>query len=131
MLKLWEGLGYYSRARNLHAAAQIVTHEHGGRLPNTVPELMKLPGIGRYTAGAIASIVFDVPAPILDGNVIRVLSRVHDIEEDVTQSATRTRLWHLAEDLVPLKRPGDFNQALMELGQSICLPKNPRCLICH
>ncbi len=130
VLKLWEGLGYYSRARNLHAAAQIVTHEHGGRLPNTVPELMKLPGIGRYTAGAIASIVFDVPAPILDGNVIRVLSRVHDIEEDVTQSATRTRLWHLAEDLVPLKRPGDFNQALMELGQSICLPKNPRCLIC-
>lgn len=130
VLKLWEGLGYYSRARNLHAAAQIVTHEHGGRLPNTVPELMKLPGIGRYTAGAIASIAFDVPAPILDGNVIRVLSRVHDIEEDVTQSATRTRLWHLAEDLVPLKRPGDFNQALMELGQSICLPKNPRCLIC-
>lgn len=130
VLKLWEGLGYYSRARNLHAAAQIVTHEHGGRLPSTVPELIKLPGIGRYTAGAIASIAFDVPAPILDGNVIRVLSRVHDIEEDVTQSATRTRLWHLAEELVPLKRPGDFNQALMELGQSICLPKNPRCLIC-
>lgn len=130
VLKLWEGLGYYSRARNLHAAAQIVTHEHGGRLPETVGELIKLPGIGRYTAGAIASIAFDVPAPILDGNVIRVLSRVHDIEEDVTQSATRTRLWHLAEELVPPDRPGDFNQALMELGQSICLPKNPRCLIC-
>lgn len=130
VLKMWEGLGYYSRARHLHAAAQIVARQHGGRLPATVGELMKLPGIGRYTAGAIASIAYDVPAPIVDGNVVRVLSRIYDIEADVTQPATRNRLWHLAETLVPAERPGEFNQALMELGQAICLPQNPRCLIC-
>lgn len=130
VLKMWEGLGYYSRARHLHAAAQIVARQHGGRLPATVGELMKLPGIGRYTAGAIASIAYDVPAPIVDGNVVRVLSRLYDIEADVTQPATRNRLWHLAETLVPAERPGEFNQALMELGQAICLPQNPRCLIC-
>lgn len=130
VLKQWEGLGYYSRARNLHAAAQMVVDHHGGRLPESAEELMKLPGIGRYTAGAIASIAFDEPAAVLDGNVIRVLSRLFDLAEDVTQSATRTRLWHLAESLVPKSRPGDYNQALMELGQSICLPQNPRCLIC-
>ncbi len=130
VLKMWEGLGYYSRARHLHAAAQIVAREHDGRLPATVGELMKLPGIGRYTAGAIASIAYDVPAPIVDGNVVRVLSRLYDIEADATQPATRNRLWHLAETLVPAERPGEFNQALMELGQAICLPQNPRCLIC-
>ena len=130
VLKMWEGLGYYSRARNLHAAAGIVARKYGGRLPDTVSNLMQLPGIGRYTAGAIASIAYGVAAPILDGNVIRVLSRLYDIEQDVTQPATRNRLWHLAGELVPPERPGDFNEALMELGQAICLPQNPRCLIC-
>lgn len=130
VLKLWEGLGYYSRARNLHAAAQIVTRDYNGRLPDTVAGLMKLPGIGRYTAGAIASIAYDVAAPVLDGNVVRVLSRLYDVAEDVTQPATRRRLWHLAEAIVPAERPGDFNQALMELGQQVCLPQNPRCLLC-
>jgi len=130
VLKLWEGLGYYSRARHLHAAAQHIVRDRGGQLPQTVGELMKLPGVGRYTAGAIASIAYGMAAPVLDGNVIRVLSRVFDLAEDVTQSATRSRLWHLAEALVPAERPGDFNQALMELGQQICLSQNPRCLIC-
>ena len=130
VLKLWEGLGYYSRARNLHAAAGVVVEQHGGQLPRTVSELTKLPGIGRYTAGAIASIAFDTPAPVLDGNVVRVLSRVFDLDEDVTRPATRRRLWQLAEEVLPTARPGDFNQSLMELGQQICLPQNPRCLIC-
>jgi len=130
VLKMWEGLGYYSRARNLHAAARIVAGEMDGRLPRDVAALQKLPGIGRYTAGAIASIAYDRPAPILDGNIIRVLSRLHDIEEDVTLTQTRARLWRLAEAGVPAERPGDYNQALMELGQQICVPQAPRCLIC-
>ncbi len=130
VLKVWEGLGYYSRARNLYAAARVVVEQYGGKLPRTVSELTKLPGIGRYTAGAIASIAFDVPAPVLDGNVVRVLSRVFDVDEDVTRPATRRRLWQLAEAVLPAVRPGDFNEALMELGQQICLPQNPRCLIC-
>ena len=130
VLKLWEGLGYYSRARNLHAAARVVVEEHGGQLPRTVDQLTRLPGIGRYTAGAITSIAFDTPAPVLDGNVVRVLSRLFDLDEDVTRPAARRRLWQLAEDVLPVSRTGDFNQALMELGQQICLPQNPRCLIC-
>lgn len=130
VLKLWEGLGYYSRARNLHAAAQMVMVEWNGRLPPTAADLMKLKGIGRYTAGAIASIAFNEPAPVLDGNVIRVLSRLTDLPADVTQTATKNDLWQLAEQLVPDDRPGDFNQALMELGQQICLPARPMCLLC-
>jgi len=130
VLKLWEGLGYYSRARNLHAAAQQIVANYQEQLPTTVAELRNLPGIGRYTAGAVASIAYGRPAAVLDGNVIRVLSRVFDVAEDVTLPATRTQLWHLAESLVPAARPGDYNQALMELGQAICVPQNPRCLIC-
>ena len=130
VLKAWEGLGYYSRARNLHAAAQRIVADHGGCLPDTVAELLRLPGVGRYTAGAVASIAYGVRAPVLDGNVIRVLSRVFDVADDVTQTATRHRLWQLADDLVPAARPGDFNQALMELGQLICVPQAPRCLLC-
>lgn len=130
VLKLWEGLGYYSRARNLHAAAQMVVADWNGRLPQTAADLLKLKGIGRYTAGAIASIAFDEPAPVLDGNVIRVLSRLTDLPDDVTQTSTKNALWQLAEQLVPTKRPGDFNQALMELGQQICLPAKPMCLLC-
>jgi len=130
VLKLWEGLGYYSRARNLHAAAQQIIAKYEGQLPATAAELRKLPGIGRYTAGAVASIAYGERAAVLDGNVIRVLSRVFDVAEDVTLAATGTRLWHLAESLVPAARPGDYNQALMELGQEICVPQNPRCLIC-
>jgi len=130
VLKQWEGLGYYSRARNLHTAARRIVAEHGGRVPDTLDGLIMLPGIGRYTAGAIASIAFDIPAPVLDGNVIRVLSRLHNIGDDVTRPATRNKLWELAGAAVPAARPGDFNQALMELGQLICTPQAPRCLIC-
>ena len=130
VLKLWEGLGYYSRARNLHAAAQIVMVDWNGHLPQTVADLMKLKGIGRYTAGAIASIAFNEPAPILDGNVIRVLSRLTDLPDDVTQTSTKKSLWQIAEQVVPTERPGDFNQAIMELGQQVCLPAKPMCLLC-
>lgn len=130
VLKQWEGLGYYSRARNLHQAAQTVINEYAGRIPDTVEGLLKLKGIGRYTAGAIASIAFDHPAPILDGNVIRVLSRITDYPEDVTTTAAKNHLWQVAASLVPDERPGDFNQALMELGQRICLPAVPQCHLC-
>ncbi len=130
VLKLWEGLGYYSRARNMHAAAQTIVTEWNGRFPTTAADLQTLKGIGRYTAGAIASIAFDEPAPVLDGNVIRVLSRLTDLTDDVTTTATKKQLWQLAADLVPDQRPGDYNQALMELGQTICLPQKPRCLLC-
>ena len=130
VLKLWEGLGYYSRARNLHAAAKMVVADWNGRLPTTAADLMKLKGIGRYTAGAIASIAFNEPVPVLDGNVIRVLSRLTDLPDDVTQTATKHDLWQLAAQLVPNGRPGDFNQALMELGQQVCLPARPMCLLC-
>lgn len=130
VLKLWEGLGYYSRARNLHAAAVIIMEELAGRMPAEVEDLLRLPGIGRYTAGAISSIAFDRPAPVLDGNIVRVLSRLTDLGEDVTLSMTRRRLWKLASDLVPTERPGEFNQALMELGQRLCTPSAPRCGNC-
>jgi len=129
VLKLWEGLGYYSRARNLHAAAQIVAGELDGVFPQTEATLRALPGVGPYTAGAVASIAFDEQVPVVDGNVIRVLTRLYDIPDDVKQSATQKRLWALAADLVPA-RPGDYNQALMELGQTICRPKAPACDQC-
>jgi A/G-specific adenine glycosylase len=130
VLKLWEGLGYYRRARNLHEAAAIVAEEYEGQLPQTVEGLMKLPGIGRYTAGAIASIVYKQAVPAVDGNVIRILSRVKDLTGDITRSDTKNQLWSLAGDLLPLKRPGDFNQAMMELGQTVCLSASPICHKC-
>lgn len=130
VLKLWQGLGYYSRARNLHAAARKVVDSYNGRLPADVSELLKLPGIGRYSAGAIASIAFDQPVPVVDGNVIRVLSRLTDLADDVTLSSTQSKLWQLAADLVPPERPGDYNQALMELGQRVCVPAAPLCTLC-
>lgn len=130
VLKLWEGLGYYSRARHLHEAAQTVMEAFGGELPQSAQELRKLKGIGPYTAGAIASIAFGEPVAVLDGNVIRVLSRLVDLEADVTKTATRKSLWRLAEALVPAERAGDYNQALMELGQRICKPAAPRCHRC-
>lgn len=130
VLKQWEGLGYYSRARNLHRAAQIVAGELGGAFPESVEGLLALPGIGRYTAGAIASIAFGLRAPVLDGNVIRVFSRLIDLEDDVTQAATLARLWQLAEERLPDERPGDYNQALMELGRLVCRPREPLCGQC-
>lgn len=130
VLKQWEGLGYYSRARHLHAAAQRVMQEYGGEMPQTAAELQRLPGIGRYTAGAIASIAFGEHAPVLDGNVTRALTRLFDLADDVTQTTTKRQLWALAQRLVPADRPGDYNQALMELGQTICTTTKPGCSLC-
>jgi A/G-specific adenine glycosylase len=130
VLQLWQGLGYYRRARNLHAAAKAIVTQHDGRVPDTVERLLSLPGVGRYTAGAIASIAFGRRAPILDGNAIRVLSRVWAVADPVDQPATQRRLWSLAEQLADTPRPGDLNQAVMELGATVCGPKSPGCLTC-
>ena len=130
VLKVWEGLGYYSRARNLHKAAILIVEEHQGQLPSDSEALLSLPGIGRYTAGAILSIAFEQAAPILDGNLRRVLTRVFNISSPIQTAKTEKILWAIAEDLVPLAEPGDFNQALMELGALVCLPKNPHCDAC-
>ena len=130
VLKLWEGLGYYSRARNLHRAAQEIVVRFGGHLPSSRDELLTLPGIGRYTAGAIASIAFDRPAPLVDGNVTRVLCRIFRVKGNPKDAANQKRIWSIAENLVPAGHAGQFNQALMELGSEICLPRHPRCDDC-
>jgi A/G-specific adenine glycosylase len=130
VLKLWEGLGYYSRARNLHRAAQQVVTQHQGQFPCTVADLLALPGIGRYTAGAIASICCGERVPVLDGNVMRVFARLLDLAEAVTLPAVQKRLWEQAADWLPLERVGDYNQALMELGQTRCTPRKPQCGQC-
>ncbi len=151
VLKLWEGLGYYARARNLHKAAQVIVNDFNGEWPRTVEGLIALPGIGRYSAGAIASLAFGVRAPVLDGNVKRVLSRVFAIgaaslratakqsvsdRQEIASSQTallamtEQELWALAEELLPVKQTGEHNEALMELGATICTPRNPRCDEC-
>ncbi|MBX7257438.1 MAG: A/G-specific adenine glycosylase [Candidatus Hydrogenedentes bacterium] len=130
VLKLWEGLGYYTRARNLHRAARMVVEDRRGVFPDTAAEWQQLPGVGRYTAGAIASIAFGERAPVVDGNVIRVLTRLFDIADPADSSETRSRLWDLAGELVPSDAPGDFNQAMMELGARVCTPKRPDCGAC-
>ncbi|MFH1418414.1 MAG: A/G-specific adenine glycosylase [Planctomycetota bacterium] len=122
VLQMWAGLGYYARARNLHRAARAVVADFDGRFPHTVEGLMRLPGVGRYTAGAIASVAFGVRAAIVDGNVARVWSRIFDIASDVREGAGKEAVWRIAEQLVPRVRPGDFNQAVMELGATCCVP---------
>lgn len=124
VLAAWSGLGYYRRARMMHAAAKAIVKQHGGRFPDTVADLRALPGIGRYTAAAIASIVFEAPAAVVDGNVERVLGRVFG------NSLAGEPLWQAAESLLSRKRPGDFNQAMMELGATVCLPGQPKCSSC-
>jgi A/G-specific adenine glycosylase len=152
--KLWEGLGYYTRARNLQKAAKQIMEKHGGTFPQNFDDVLALPGIGRYTAGAICSIAFNQPAPILDGNVIRVLTRVFGIAENPREKKTNAQLWRLAEELVAhasrftfhLSRPNSrtrtkgkdeddldcshLNQSLMELGALVCTPRSPQCHIC-
>lgn len=130
VLNAWEGLGYYSRARNLHKAAKIVVEQHAGEVPRALDELRSLPGIGRYTLGAIASIAFGMDVPALDGNIKRVYARIFDIAEPVDTQQGEKILWELAEKHLPKNQAGDYNQALMDLGATICIPKNPRCLIC-
>lgn len=129
--KLWEGLGYYSRVRNLQKAAKIVCEQYGGQLPADYAALRALPGIGDYTAGAIASISFGIPVPAVDGNVLRVLARLLDCHDDITRPAVKKALATKAAEMVPEDFPGMFNQALMELGQTVCLPNTvPHCLEC-
>ena len=144
--KLWEGLGYYTRVRNLQKAAQLIVEKHGGTFPESYAAILELPGIGRYTAGAIASIAFNQPAPILDGNVIRVLTRVFGIADNPKEKVTNARLWHLAEKLVQASRfttqtsklkpqnlgecCSHLNQSLMELGALVCTPRQPDCGTC-
>ncbi|MHC1786776.1 MAG: A/G-specific adenine glycosylase [Christensenellales bacterium] len=130
VLKLWEGLGYYSRARSLHRAAGMVAGELGGVMPKTAEALEQLPGIGSYTAAAIASIAYDEPVPAMDGNLTRVISRLYDVQEDVSIPSVRRRLYALGCALMPDRRAGDANQALMDLGATLCLPGTPDCPRC-
>lgn len=130
VLKAWEGLGYYHRARNLHETAKRVCAEHGGRLPSDYYKVLSLPGVGRYTVGAICSIAFGMRLPVLDGNVVRVLSRLADYAAPVDTTAAQKTLWSWAEALTPERHPGDFNQSMMELGALICARSKPACLLC-
>ena len=130
VLKLWEGLGYYSRARNLHAAAREIVARFDGRLPADVQQLRQLPGIGPYTAGAIASIAFGLDEPVVDGNVARVLARVFDQGVEIDSTEGRQWLWQQARALIPPGRAGEMNQALMDLGAVLCKPRRPDCANC-
>ncbi len=130
VIKQWEGLGYYSRARNLHRAAQAVVNEYGGEFPVTAATLQTLPGIGRYTAAAVASIAFNEPVAALDGNVMRILARLYDYDGELGQPAADKQLNEWSQTLLDRQRPGDFNQALMDLGRTVCLPRNPTCAQC-
>lgn len=130
VLKEWEGLGYYARARHLRLAAREVVQRYGGRLPSDPDELARLPGIGPYTAAAIASIAFNRPAPAVDGNVLRVVARLYGIEEPVTQSSVKRRIEKLTAAMIPPGQPGDFTEALMELGALVCTPGEPDCTRC-
>lgn len=137
VLTLWQGLGYYRRARNLRAAARMIVDDFAGEVPRTAEDLLKLPGVGRYTAGAVASVAYDTPAPIVDGNVARVFARYFGIADAVDQPAGQKKLWQLAGELVEASistsgggGPRDFNQGVMELGALVCTPKSAKCPVC-
>jgi A/G-specific adenine glycosylase len=130
VLKLWQGLGYYSRARNLHKTAQYVANELNGIFPETYAALLKLKGVGEYTAAAIASFSYNEAVPVVDGNVFRVLSRYFDIESDIAVPATKKEFTALAQELMPQDNPAIFNQAIMEFGALQCVPKSPDCSVC-
>jgi A/G-specific adenine glycosylase len=130
VVKAWEGLGYYRRARQLHAAARMIVQEYGGTMPSEPEAVRALPGVGRYIAGAILSFAFDQPEPIVEANSQRVLARLLAIEQDLKAAATQQRIWQGAERLVPAVGAGKFNQALMELGALVCTPREPACLVC-
>ena len=130
VLRMWEGLGYYRRARQMHAAAQVIVDQHQGEFPRNIAAMRALPGIGRYTAGAILSIAFDQRQPIVEANTVRLYSRLLAYDEDPTTRQGQTVLWEFAESLLPRKHVGTFNQALMELGSEICAPRQPACDQC-
>ena len=130
VLKLWQGLGYYSRARNLHEAAQFIVKEHHGKFPKDYNSIRALKGVGDYTAGAIASIAYNLPFPAVDGNVMRVYSRLFGITTPIDSTEGKKKIYEIAKDLLPLKAPGNYNQAVMELGAMVCLPAKPDCVNC-
>jgi A/G-specific adenine glycosylase len=130
VLSLWEGLGYYSRARSLYQTAGILIRDFGGELPHDLASLRSLPGIGRYTAGAIASIAFGMDTATLDGNQKRILARVYNIDEVANEATGEKILWGIVERIMPKGRAGDFNQAMMDLGSMVCLPRKPLCMLC-
>lgn len=130
LLKAWEGLGYYSRARNLKVAAQQIMTEFNGQMPETIEEIRQLKGIGPYTAGAIGSIAFHIPEPAIDGNVMRVVSRLFEISDDIAKPSSRKVFEAAMYKIIDQKRPGDFNQAMMDLGSAICTPTSPKCEAC-
>jgi A/G-specific adenine glycosylase len=130
VLKAWEGMGYYARARNLHRAARAVVHDHGGRIPDTWEAFHNLPGVGDYIAAAVLSIAFDQPHAVVDGNVKRVLARLHKIHAPVNQTGSYSQFKKAADKLLNSRQPGIFNQAMMELGALICKPRNPLCDVC-
>lgn len=130
VLKTWQGLGYYSRARNLHKTAQFIAFEKNGVFPSTYDELLQLKGVGSYTAAAIASICYEEKVPVVDGNVFRVLARIFDIKLDISLPATKLYFFEMAKNLMLEEKPSLFNQALMEFGALQCVPKNPKCEIC-
>ncbi|KAF2079624.1 A/G-specific adenine glycosylase [Flavobacterium sharifuzzamanii] len=130
VLKLWQGLGYYSRARNLHKTAQYISNDLNGVFPDSYKELLKLKGVGEYTAAAIASFSYNEPVPVVDGNVFRVLSRYLDVESDIALPATKKEFTALAQELMPKDNPALFNQAIMEFGALQCVPKSPDCSVC-
>ena len=130
VLRLWEGLGYYSRARNIHKTARVLVAQHEAQFPPDLAALQMLPGIGRYTAGAIASFAFGLRAPILEANTLRLYARLIGYRDDPRTTAGQRRLWEFAEQVLPAKEPGPFNQALMDLGATVCTPERPACETC-
>lgn len=130
VLKIWQGLGYYSRARNLHFAAKQIVNERNGIFPNEYAKILKLKGIGEYSAGAIASISFNLPFPAIDGNVQRLISRIYGIEEPINSKDGKNKIYYIVNELIDKSKPGDFNQSLIELGALICKPQNPECPKC-
>ncbi len=131
LLKLWEGLGYYNRVRNMQKAAIQIMSRYNGKMPNSYEELLSLPGIGTYTAGAISSIAYGIPVPAVDGNVLRVIARITANYHDITKPATKIEITQQLQEIIPQNEAGNFNQALMELGATICVPKGePHCLLC-
>ena len=135
LLKLWEGLGYYNRVRNMQKAAQILVKENKGEVPAQFEELLKLPGIGKYTAGAISSIAFGIPVPAVDGNVLRVITRITADERDISKDSVKQSISRDIQEIIPMRRVGDFNQALIELGAIVCVPNGPakceKCPVSH
>lgn len=130
VLRQWQGLGYYSRARNIHKCAKLIISNHKGRFPESFDELLALPGVGPYTAAAIASFAFNKPEAAIDGNAIRVYTRLLGIKDDTSKAATIKKLKFQADELIDKKDPGSFNQAIMELGATVCTPRNPKCNTC-